>query len=203
MTVLEDETQADAPEHPASPLAGIRERLREKQAEHKPYVDIPMPGALENELALRHRPLDFPETEKIDQRDVRGDRAKLERYMSYVIRSCVCVLYREQGRWVELEEGDKPVRIDGRLAAALNIPDGKVGGQPIDTHLILRGLFALAAGGVSPDDEQRWERALAHADHMIDAHHTQYMLWLRGGLDINAEQEQQEEMLGESSATLA
>lgn len=178
-----------------SPLARVRARLAAKQ--FKTTEDIEFPGALEGELSVRYRVLGYEELEQIRQRERSGARASIERQMDELINACRVVLYRDGGKWVELVDG-KPIRFDARLAAALGIPDGSVGedGAP-DTHVILRGVFALAAGGKGPDAPE-WEDALKHADHMIETTHSLYHLWLKGGPEsAGAEQDTLEAMRGE------
>lgn len=184
-----------------SPLAAIRGRLAEKQ--FSTTEDIELPGALEGELSIRFRALGYEESERIANRERTGPRAGIDHRMSELINACRAVLYKDGDKWAELVEDGKPVRIDARLAAALEIPvSDPPGGEP-DTHVILRGLYALAAGGKGPDAPE-WQDALTHADHMIETVHTFYRLWLKGGPESGgAEQQVAEEMLGESSATLA
>jgi hypothetical protein len=186
----------DTLEHPASPLAGIRERLAEKRV--AVTQDVPLPEALEDELAVRYQPLPY---EKAEQIRGRNDKA-LDAAMDVLINACRCILYRVGDKWEPLEQDGKLVRFDRRLAAALGIPDGAEGGQAVDTRLILRGVFALAAGGKSPEHED-WPAALVRADHLINMTNTVYSVWLGGGGNLGVEQELlDEEALGESEGDL-
>lgn len=188
-----------------SPLAGLRGRLREKQI--KTTVDIPLPAALEKEIAVRYRALTWEKEDEIRERNAERDdrRRRIEREMDELINACDCILHRSGDGWVPLTDDGRKVRFDRRLAGALDIPSGGTGGQAVDTHVIVRGLFAVAAGGLAepPDGvsaQELWEQALAHADHLIDVHHTQFMVWLKGGADVNdagVRGELAEELLGE------
>jgi hypothetical protein len=200
---MTSEGEGQVKEHPDSPLAGLRARLKDKQL--ATTIDIPLPAALEEELAVRFHALAWERSEKIAGQDRPGPRAKVELCIDELVHACECVLVREDGKWVELLDEGRKVRFDSHLAEALGVPGGKVGGQRPDIRLIVRGVFAVAAGGHGePRDgqtpEELWEAALDHADHLIDAFHTQYRIWLRGGIDLNdlgAQGRTEEELLGE------
>src|SRR4051812_13893773 len=122
-----------------APLAAVRERLAHKQV--NTTEDIELPGALEGELAVRYHALGYERAQEIAGRDRSGPRAGLAQRMDELINACTCILVREGDKWVELAEGGVPVRFDGKLAAALGIPDRTEGDAEVDTHVILRGVF--------------------------------------------------------------
>lgn len=189
---------ATVPEAAGSPLAALRQKLHDKQ--HATTVDIPLPGALSEELAVRYHAIVWERDQEIRERErpAAGRRRNIEIYMDELINACDCFLVPgAEGKWEPLDVDGKQVRFDRNLADGLGIPHGAQGGQPVDTHVIARGVFALAAGGRDPGDMERWEQALARADHLLDTHHTAFTAWLKGGADIGLEGPMGEEFLGE------
>jgi hypothetical protein len=182
-----------APE--GSPLAGLRDRIRAKQ--QRTTVDLEMPGAFEDVLAIRCKPLLTHEVDKISEKYSGQAGATEQRSMDVLILACDRFLTREGEKWVPLEDDGKPVRFDAKLAESLGIPDGANAQGTPDTHAICRGVFAAAAGalsdppeGVSADEHE--ENARIRADHLIASQMLLDMAWLKGGADVGAE-----ELLGE------
>jgi hypothetical protein len=181
-----------------SPLAAIRQAVEAKQV--KTTMDLELPGALEGHLAVRYHAISWEKSEAIRERYEEADApdARLLMLMDHLINACDSLLVREGGRWVPLLHEGRKVRFDATLAANLGVPDGAVEGTA-DTHVICRGLFAAAAGGLSaPEDgvsqEEHWEQALERADHLIETVHRVFGMWMKGGAEVGLAAE---EALGE------